>query len=90
MKMATKDMRIVIVQQGWVYIGEYSFDPANGWVHLDNASCVRVWGTTAGLGQLALKGKQKDTVLDFAGIVDVPLNSIVATIKCDEHAWKNG
>ena len=85
--MATKEKRIVIVQANWVFVGDYEFDRELGCVRLTDASCVRVWGTTAGLGQLALKGKQKETVLDFAGVVDVPLSSVVATLKCDEDAW---
>ena len=88
MKKATvAEKRIVIVQSGWVFIGEYFFDRDLNCVRLSDASCVRVWGTTAGLGQLALKGKQKETILDYAGVVDVPLGSVVATIMCDPEAW---
>ncbi len=83
-----KEKRIVIVQAGWVFVGNYEFDKELNCVRLTDASCVRVWGTTAGLGQLALKGKQKETVLDFAGVVDVPLGSVVATLLCDQEVWK--
>jgi hypothetical protein len=81
------EKRIVIVQSGWVFIGEYSLDKELNAVHLTDASCVRVWGTTAGLGQLALKGPQKETVLDFAGVVDIPMPSVVATLRCDPKVW---
>lgn len=81
------EKRIVVVQAGWVFIGEYVLDTVTNTVRLADASCVRVWGTTAGLGQLALKGKQKQTVLDFAGVVDIPVSSIVATLLCDPGAW---
>lgn len=83
---ATK--RIVIVQSGWVFIGEYELDRELNCVRLTDASCIRVWGTTAGLGQLALKGVQKETVLDYAGVVDVPVGSVVATLLCDKEAWE--
>jgi hypothetical protein len=83
-----KEKRIVIVQQGWIFVGEYFFDPELNCVHLDDASCIRVWGTTAGLGQLALKGKQKETVLDYYGVVDAPLSSVVATLMCNPEVWK--
>jgi hypothetical protein len=86
--MSKKEKRIVIVQAGWVFVGNYEFDKELNCVRLTDASCVRVWGTTAGLGQLALKGKQKETVLDFAGVVDVPLGSVVATLLCDQEVWK--
>lgn len=83
-----QEKRIVIVQAGWVFVGDYEFDKELNCVRLTDASCIRVWGTTAGLGQLALKGKQKETIFDFAGVVDVPLNSVVATLMCDPDAWK--
>ena len=83
-----KELRIVIVQAGWVFIGQYEFDRVLNCVRLTDASCIRVWGTTAGLGQLALKGKQKETVLDYAGVVDVPLGSVVATLVCDKSVWQ--
>lgn len=78
------EKRIVIVQSGWVFVGDYELDDC---VRLTNASCIRVWGTTAGLGQLALKGPQKNTVLDFTGVVDVPLTSVVATLRCNPEVW---
>ena len=83
-----KELRIVIVQAGWVFIGQYFYDADLKCVRLTDASCIRVWGTTAGLGQLALKGKQKETVLDYAGVVDVPLGSVVATLMCDKSVWQ--
>jgi hypothetical protein len=86
-QMKKIEKRIVVVQAGWVFVGEYFYDDVLKCVRLTNASCIRVWGTTAGLGQLALKGKQKETVLDFAGVVDVPLSSVVATVMCDPEVW---
>jgi hypothetical protein len=88
-KANAKEIRIVVVVSGWVFVGEYEFDKALNCVRLENASCIRSWGTTAGLGQLALKGPQKATVLDFTGVVDVPLNSVVATIRCNLDVWKS-
>ena len=81
------ERRIVIVQAGWVFIGIYQYDDNLKCVRLSDASCIRTWGTTSGLGQLALKGKQEETVLDFAGVVDVPLGSVVATLKCNPDVW---
>lgn len=68
--------KIVIVQAGWVFVGTVGEGDA-GMVTLDNAACIRVWGTTAGLGQLALHGVQKDTVLDPCGRVQFPLTSVI-------------
>lgn len=82
------EKRIVIVQSSWVFIGDYQRDDKLGCVRLTDASCIRVWGTTAGLGQLALKGKTKETVLEFTGVVEVPMGSVVATILCEPEVWK--
>lgn len=82
------EKRIVVVQAGWVFVGNYQRDEKVGCVRLTDASCIRVWGTTAGLGQLALKGKTKDTVLEFTGVVEVPMTSVVATILCESGVWK--
>jgi hypothetical protein len=84
-KMKT-DKRIVVLQAGWVFMGDYH--PASGTkpAHLTDASCVRKWGTTAGLGELALKGPTKETVLDPCSVLvlDNP-QAVLYTIKC-EHA----
>ena len=82
--MAKKDKRIVVLSLGWVFIGDYH--PADGAkpAHLTDASNVRKWGTTAGLGELALKGPTKDTVLDPCGVLvlDNP-GAVLYTLRCD-------
>ena len=50
-------------------------------VKLTNASVIRKWGTTQGLGQL-ITGPVKDTVLDPCGVVEIHEQTAVATIKC--------
>jgi len=81
------DLRIVYASHGLVFVGMYSYDATTQVAHLDNAYNVRVFGTSAGLGQLALHGPQPETVLDYCGVVDIPLNSLVATLQCDVNAW---
>src|ERR1700682_6498706 len=54
--------QIVILNRGWVVIGEYS--EKGDECTLTNASVIRKWGTTNGIGELAEKGKLADTVLD--------------------------
>ena len=77
---------IAILDRGWVFVGDVTKTETT--VTIENASCVRYWGTTKGIGQLALEGPLKDTKLDPAGTVEVPMGSIVALIACDEKAWK--
>ena len=72
------EYRIVIAQRGWVFVGQYDADDNE--VVLTNAKVIRKWGTTAGLGQLALSGPTSATVLDPAGTVRLHPMSIVATL----------
>lgn len=44
--------RIVVADRGWVFVGACE-DHADGTVTLRNASNIRIWGTTKGLGELA-------------------------------------
>lgn len=80
----TNDKRIVVLQAGWVFIGQYHAATAATPAYLTDAHNIRVWGTTAGLGEIAMKGPTKETVLDPVGIVllDTPTN-ILFTIPCD-------
>lgn len=79
------DIKIIVLQRGWVMIGRYS---KNGdTCTLENAYVIRTWGTTEGLGELALKGKQSGTKLDKAGHVEFHVLTVVATINCDDSKW---
>lgn len=82
MKKATEKCKqeIVVVQAGWVFVGEPSY--VDDHLVLNNAKNIRVWGTNSGLGQLALHGKQAETVLDEYGVVKVPKAAILALIEC--------
>lgn len=81
-----KDIRIIILPRGWNLVGEYSC--VNGICVIRNASVIRRWGTTKGLGELAKNGKLKDTVLDECnGDVEVLQINIIATIKCEHSKW---
>jgi hypothetical protein len=71
--------KIVVLVEGFVIVGDVESDTSKGMV-LVNASVIRVWGTTEGLGQLALKGRQSDTVLDPCGVAEIPKHAIVVVI----------
>lgn len=76
---------IAILDRGWVFIGraiETSYT-----VRLENADCVRRWGTTKGIGELALGGLRRDTKLDPAGTLTVPRTSVIALIDASESSW---
>jgi hypothetical protein len=78
-------IRIVILQRGWVMVGRFSQDKEN--CKLENAHVVRIWGTTSGLGQIAIDGPTKTTVLDKCPTVRFHELTVIATIDCVEEKW---
>lgn len=81
------DIKIVILQRGWVFIGK--FERNGNDCKLTNASNIRKWGTTKGLGELAM-GKTEDTVLDKCnGTVEFDYLTVVATLSVNQEVWKN-
>ena len=76
------DKRIVILPYGWVMIGNYSVNPETKETTLTDASVIRRWGTTRGLGEIAISGPTKDTILDPCGTVEIPAGSVVSSIRC--------
>lgn len=83
-KKKQDDVRIVVLQRGWVVVGRYTEDGDS--IALEGASVIRRWGTTKGLGELA-SGPLPSTVLDKAGSVQAPALGVVMTIRCEAGAW---
>lgn len=77
--------QIIIAQRGWVFVGEVGREGEQ--VTITNASCIRRWGTTKGLGELAVNGPQSSTVLDKMGVVRLHALAIVASLDCEESKW---
>ena len=85
-KTDTQDIRIVILQRGWVMVGRYSQEGDE--CRLDGASVIRRWGTTKGLGELAAGGPiERKTILDPAPTVRFHALTVIATIACEESKW---
>ena len=82
-----KDIRIMVHQRGWVFVGEYSATAKE--ITLNNFSVIRRWGTTNGLPELAAKGPLANTVLDKS---EYPLTcgkgTELFTIHCNPDNWK--
>ena len=81
------DIRIVILQRGWVYVGRFSQEGPN--CKLENAAVVRIWGTTNGLPEIALNGPTSKTVLDPSPTVRFHELTVINTIDCEEGKWKD-
>ena len=78
------DYRIVILQRGWVFVGEYCQSGDARW--LEGASVIRRWGTTKGLGEL-VNGPLPNTVLDPCGRVDFHILGEICSIKANAEKW---
>lgn len=78
--------QIVILNRGWVVIGDISEDKDE--FILSNASVIRVWGTTKGLGELAENGPLTNTKLDPCPNVRVHKMVVVARMDVNEDKWK--
>jgi hypothetical protein len=85
-KEFTGDVKIVVLQRGWVYIGR--FERTGNDCKLHNAYCIRTWGTTKGLQEL-VNGATNSTKLDKCdGIVEFDWLTTVHTITCNAERWK--
>lgn len=78
-------LSIVILQRGWVVIGDLSWKGKYG--HLKNASVIRNWGTTNGLGEIALNGPTETTKLDKCGVFKFHELTSVGIIDCNKDNW---
>lgn len=77
-------IKIAILQRGWVFVGRFSKVGSD--CKLENASCLRQWGTTKGLGEL-LNGPTSKTVLDPSGTVQFHELGIIALISVSQEGW---
>ncbi len=85
--MKKQDYRIVVLQRGWVVVGNCSFD--GPYLTITDASVIRKWGTKKGLGELAENGPLSETILDPAGTVGVHELAVVMTIETEASKWES-
>lgn len=88
-KKVTEDWgwQIVILQRGWVYVGRMK--KVGYQCELSNAACVRRWGTTAGLGELASNGPLPETQLEPCKLpVRFHYLTSIACLECDSAKWE--
>ena len=77
---------IVVADRGFVYVGNIDYDGTM--CVINNAKNIRKWGTTRGLGELALNGPNSNTVIDDVGIVRIPNHAVIHIIDTEETKWK--
>jgi hypothetical protein len=78
-------IRIVILQRGWVVVGRFSQSGSE--CKITNGYVIRRWGTTSGLGQLAVSGPLPDTKLEATPEITFHELTKIADIKCEELKW---
>lgn len=79
------DLKIVFLQRGNVLVGRLSRE--GDMCTLRDAEVIRRWGTTQGIGEIALNGPTGNTVLDPCGTVTFHVLTSVMVIDCDESKW---
>ncbi len=77
--------QIVVLQRGWVVVGDV--EKKDSEVVISNASVIRVWGTSKGLGELAENGASDKTKLDPCPQLSVHPLSIVFLMNVNEASW---
>ena len=87
-KDITSDIKIVVLQRGWIVVGR--FERKDTQCKLYNASVIRSWGTTWGLGEIAENGPTLNTKLDKCkGVVEFDYMTVVLTLDCKESKWQS-
>lgn len=80
------EIKIVVLQRGWILVGRFERNGDNCKLH--NASVIRNWGTTKGLGEIAAGGPTSSTKLDTTnGLVEFDSLTMVLSIACNQSAW---
>ena len=77
--------KIVVLDTGFVYFGKLHVDGEVA--RITDCYNLRRFGTTSGLGQLALCGPTNDTVIDATGPVTFPTARLHHTMEVDIERW---
>lgn len=80
--MAKAKKQILVMTDGFVLIGEVSSGADKTLYLVEDASVIRLWGTTKGLGQIALEGPTSETILDPCGTVHVEKDAVLMRMDC--------
>lgn len=83
----SKDIRIVVLQRGWIVVGVYDKDGSQ--CSIDHGYVIERWGTTEGLGQLALEGVKDATRLRKIPKVEFHELTTIMSIKCNSEKWNS-
>lgn len=80
------DVKIVVLQRGWVVIGQYKKVGDEG--QLFPAAVIRTWGTTKGLPEL-VNGPTSQTKIDKSdATIRFNIGSEILLIDADSSKWE--
>lgn len=80
------EWKIVVLQRGWVVVGKMEREGTQCKLH--HAAVIRTWGTTKGLGEIALDGPTNATIIDPCnGLVEFDYLTVVLAISVNESKW---
>ncbi len=80
------EKEIIIGQRGWIWVGNVTRTADE--VIIENAKNVRRWGTTTGLGEIALNGPTSKTLLDDCPTIIIHPLAVIGAYKCNPEKWK--
>lgn len=76
---------IAVLQRGWVYIG--NVDQVGDDYTINDGACIRTWGTSNGLGEIAKGGPTSNTTLEPVPEVKFHEAGKVFLMKAEESKW---
>jgi len=82
-------MTLFVLREGFVVVGDATQDTSDWMVWtLKRCAIVRRWGTTAGFGELAMKGPLPETILDpLPDGWQISKADIKMSGPCNEKKW---
>ena len=83
--MEEKEIRIVVLQRGWIVVGQV-VEETETVLRIENSSVIRRWGTKKGIGELT-PGPLVTTILDKCGTVTAHPLAVVMQIECSPEGW---
>lgn len=76
---------IVVCDRGFVLVGDIAIE--DDYLVIENCNCIRVWGTSRGLGEIASGGPTSKTSLDPQPTTKVHELQVVQIIDCESEKW---
>lgn len=84
-KLVNHGVQICVLQRGWVYVGD-TVQLGDDYT-ISNGACIRRWGTSKGLGQIAKDGPTLNTELEPCPEVRFHEAGKVLMMKVNEDKW---